>query len=71
MKTEAKEPIQKDPDFGNIGALGLTKREYFAAMALSGYMSYEFAQHQDAYLVAEYAVQCADALILSLNKTEG
>jgi hypothetical protein len=49
---------------------GLTKREYFAAMAMNGYIaSYHIIDvpENDA---AEYAVRCADALILELNKQQ-
>lgn len=52
----------------NIPMGGLTIRQYFSAMAMSGYMAYEFAQHMNAQDVAEYAVKCADALIDELNK---
>ena len=47
------------PGIGDVPiSAGLTKREYFAAMALSAGNS------------AEWAVKYADALIAELNKTE-
>nr|WP_290226343.1 hypothetical protein [Trichocoleus desertorum] len=51
---------------GEIIATGLTKREYFAAIALQGLMaSTTFA---DGPHNAELAVNAADALIAELNK---
>lgn len=41
---------------------GLTKREYFAAMAMQN------SQYLDPSSQAEFAVRCADALIDALNK---
>lgn len=57
-----------DPAFPNKysmgdGPEGLTKREYFAAMALCG-----FAPSLDPDYVAERAVKYADALIAELSK---
>jgi len=51
------------PDKIKIKSLGLTKREYFAAMAMQGLLS---AGRQDI----ELAVNYADELINELNKTE-
>ena len=45
---------------------GLTKREYFAAMALIGYISQNDLQYKDD--IAEYSVLQADELIKALNK---
>ena len=44
---------------------GLTKREYFAAMAMQGITSRIGWDAEDA---AKHAVNCADALINALNK---
>ena len=48
---------------------GITKREYFAGMALIGALanSHPDVVHEDAYRIA---VEHADALINELNKTE-
>jgi hypothetical protein len=46
-------------------ANGLTKREYFAAMALKGILSQDDSRPSDA---ATWAVEYADALIDALNK---
>ncbi len=46
---------------------GLTKREYFAAVALQGLLN---ANSQTAEDHAEQAIACADALIDALNKTQ-
>jgi hypothetical protein len=44
---------------------GLTKREYFAALAMQGILAGKI--QTDSILVAEYAVMYADNLIESLN----
>jgi hypothetical protein len=45
---------------------GLTKREYFAAMAMQGILSGKL--QTNSVFVADYSVKYADALIKSLNK---
>jgi hypothetical protein len=47
------------------GEEGLTKREYFAAMAMQGILNSEFL---DIKRFAKLAVEAADALIAELNK---
>lgn len=47
---------------------GLTKREYFAAMAMQGAMVGADIDSLCAEGAAEVAVKLADALILALNK---
>jgi len=73
--TNPKESVHPDtkenPQF-NHQHFGLTKREYFAAMAMQGYCGGEFTgqsgkPHED---MAEWSVEMADALIEALNKTE-
>ena len=54
--------VDKDRTYGDIG---LTKREYFAAIALQGILS----QHDSRpTYTATLAVEYADALIDALNK---
>lgn len=51
--------------------LGLTKREYFAAMAMQGLMSATDSNGDWKFCIesaSEYSVQAADALIKKLNK---
>jgi hypothetical protein len=48
---------------------GLTKREYFAGMAMQGMTSNCYKDHPDQH-IAESSVLLADALIEALNKTE-
>lgn len=49
---------------------GLTKREYFAAMAMQGYLaSYGPTEPANSQHVAEKAVECADALLTELEKS--
>lgn len=44
----------------------LTKREYFASMAMQGMFSQNF-QLQDVKELTQIAVKCADAMIEALN----
>lgn len=44
---------------------GITKREYFAAMALQGFSTFSYVSPERA---AKNAVEYADALIKELNK---
>lgn len=58
-------PVQRLHDGGySTSTGGLTKREFFAALALSNLVG-----HEDftAYDAADYAVKAADALIKALN----
>lgn len=45
---------------------GLTKREYFAAMAMQGFISE--GGYQNAQVIASLSVQAADALIKEIEK---
>jgi predicted transcriptional regulator len=48
---------------------GLTKREYFAAMAMQGFVAAtRYDSDSDIEYFAQIAVQAADALIAELNK---
>ena len=50
---------------------GLTKREYFAGMAMQGFIACQedgFRAHPET--IAMIAVQCADALLAELKQTE-
>lgn len=55
-----------DADF-TFRAQGLTKREYFAAQVLAGYLTDE---HLGPHQAAEAAVRVADALIEELEKSK-
>ena len=66
MKTNGNEPIYPDPAFGNIGAIGLTKREYFAAMVMQGLCA--LPTQLSINQITEFSVKIADALITELNK---
>mgnify|MGYP001613849236 CR=1 FL=1 len=77
-KTKGHEPANPSVYFSGfvnekiaIENLGLTKREYFAALCLQGIIS-NFYGDTEPYLhklMAEKAVVLADLLILQLNKT--
>lgn len=61
-----------DTPIGDLSRPGLTKREYFAAMALAGLEAANFnTSLQDVVagsVIAELAVERADALIAALNE---
>lgn len=82
MKTNPNEPINSRPyshDERPSGGFegdrvetfqaftGLTKREYFAVMALQGLLANNEMSIQFAI---KYSVSCADGLISELNKSE-
>ena len=48
--------------------MGLSKREYFAAMAMQGILSESHSVEMDHTFIANYSVKQADALIQALNK---
>lgn len=53
------------PEFENKQLVGLTKREYFAAMALSGYRASCPDKSED--VIVMQCIYDADALIVALN----
>lgn len=67
MRTSGHEAIHPDPDpsnpFYNDALPGLTKREYFAAIALQG-----LCANGNIHELEIKAVICADKLIEELNK---
>ena len=76
-ETKANDPIhnvinsKKDYSDDNIyKSNGLTKREYFAAMALQGALANKFAHERTIEMITKSAVKLADALIEELNKTK-
>lgn len=58
------------PD-GNVTCLGLTKREYFAALAMQGLLtnSYQCISPSNPSL-GKWSVEAADALIKALNEIQ-
>ena len=74
-KTHGDSPAFSKPAFYHPdGAIdlpnnGLTKREYFAAMALQGIISNKDGLDIKIERIVESAVDTADALIEELNKT--
>ncbi len=55
--------------FGSDNTCGLTKREYFAALALQGVLASCVNADPHADTAATMAVEYADALIAALNST--
>lgn len=70
MKTHENEPIHPmtKQEHDNIFFWGLTKREYFAAMALQGIIASCPESYPDREPTAIRALEYADALIKQLNK---
>ena len=68
--TNANDPINSIPDLNNHPSswYGLTKREYFAAMAMQGMLSSENNTLFGYETIATHSVKHADALINALNK---
>jgi hypothetical protein len=58
----------RDGDYDIIHTPGLTKREYFAAMAMQGLLANPVAKDVDYEDNLLFAVQHADELIIQLNK---
>jgi len=71
MKTEPNDTVFPSRDEYNFPVNGLTKREYFAAMAMQGYLaSVPSDVVERPEYAASHAVKYADALINALNKKE-
>jgi hypothetical protein len=64
MSTNPNDLVIANPE---MGEWGLTKREYFAAMAMQGIISKTGWGEEEA---ARHAVNCADALINALNNKD-
>lgn len=80
MKTEGNEPItsgrykvshrqdERTIRIEEIEFSGLTKREYFAAMAMQGFCANENISKEYSETISAYSVSQADALITALHK---
>ncbi|MEO0377767.1 MAG: hypothetical protein AAF329_24855 [Cyanobacteria bacterium P01_A01_bin.17] len=66
------EPAFLIADHGEFLATGLTKREWFAAMAMQGYLAGDAASNLGYKACAEYSARQADELIriLQLSRDE-
>jgi hypothetical protein len=73
MKTKPNDPINVLYDEPNVHQDngGLTKREYFAAMAMQGFIAAnrEYINAPTAGFIAALSCELSDALIEKLNKT--
>ena len=69
--TKPNESINSIPDLTKHPStwIGLTKREYFAAMALQGLLSTD-NDHSPHNWYGEKSVELADALIKALNESK-
>ena len=61
-------PVGGTLEDGNGDTLGLTKREYFAAIAMNGHCSHKKLALENDSDIARWSVKIADALIEELNK---
>ena len=68
METKQNESINIIEYNNNYISTGLTKREYFAAMAMQGLLT-KFGNDYELQ-IAKDAIYWADALIEELNKTK-
>jgi hypothetical protein len=68
-ETKANESINRILYMDNYTSEGLTKREYFAAMALQGIIANKDGLDIKIERIVESAVDTAYALINELNKT--
>jgi hypothetical protein len=68
METKPNEPIITLEYNNDYTPMGLTKREYFAAMAMKGIITNKDGLDIKIERIAESAVDMADALIEELNK---
>jgi hypothetical protein len=72
MKTQPNDPVVQSEKWAEAGNDGLTKREYFAAMAMQGLLSFprdpsNVDKNNVGGIFAKSAVKFADALIKELN----
>lgn len=68
MKTNPHDPVSPSEKMSGMNT-GITLREHFSAMAMQGILSDQtFLQPNQYNEIADYSVQCADALIEALNK---
>ena len=67
-ETNPNEPINMVEYNNNYISTGLTKREYFAAMAMQGIIANKDGLDIKIERIVESAVDTADALIEELNK---
>ena len=70
METKANEPINTVEYNNNYISIGLTKREYFAAMAMQGILANKSARKKTTEMIIESSVRLSDALLNELNKTK-
>lgn len=68
--TNPNDPINSVPDLNDHPSswYGLTKREYFAAMAMQGILANASNAIRNSEFVSGLSVEYADALINALNR---
>jgi len=68
VKTDGNDFISGHDTISNVPNTPLTKREYFAGLAMQGYCANSSLATEPDSLLAEYAIKTADALIDELNR---
>lgn len=70
MSTEKNDAVHPVEQFQHYSSFGLTKREYFAAMAMQGILADRDNQGYSGNIlaIAHDAVKMADELIAQLNQ---
>ena len=69
MNINPKEPAFPSRPDDNVADLGLSKREYFIAMAFQGLLTkYNLKTPEDQEIVAKLSIELADTLIREVNK---
>lgn len=61
-------PVRLNPQDPHSDMGGLTKREYFAAMAMQGMMVADMKSDEWSEIRARRSIRMADSLIAELNK---
>jgi hypothetical protein len=69
MNTKGDAPANPTKDLQGFPQFGLSKREYFAAMAMQGLCAFSIGgHHKTLEILSRDAVDYADALIKALNE---
>ena len=65
-------PVSPNSEYAHPDWYGLTKREYFAGLAMQGLLAHtgSFGEPGSPGVLANRSVEMADALIAELNKKE-
>lgn len=71
MKTKVSDYVNPIINYQFLDENGLSKREYFAALAMQSILNWPNAEDRMESKITDEAVSFADSLISSLNKNKG